>query len=368
MKQRSLTQENEPMMQSPITRILFMGACIVVLIAGMRVAAPFLAPTLFALLITIAVLPLIHWLERRRIPTWASVLLVVLTVVGTGVALIGFITASVVRLGDELPTYQLKLTAQFDSLTAWLASIGIQMPQTLPPEVFSISKIFGLVGTLLGMLAEGTVVALLILLLFVVFSIELPRVSSLITTKIGVDSAMASRVQIIGHNISGYFNVRALNNLIVSVALTLLFWALGIDLAILWGVLIFFLSYIPNIGLPLAVLPAFVVGWVDHGNGVAITVLIGAVVINFVADNILIPRLAGKVSNMSLATVFLSFIFWAWALGPIGALIAVPLTSLLMAGLDCFEETRWIADFLSAGKMTRFPEKRTSTGSENKAE
>lgn len=342
-------------MQSPITRFLIIGASFVIIVAGMRAAASFLAPALFALLLAIAVLPIIKWLERRRIPTWASVSLVVLAVVIIGISLISFLTTSVVQLSDELPVYKSKLIMQFTVLTAWLASINIHLPQTMPPGILDPAKMLGVAGKLFSSLAEGSVISLLILLLFVVFSVELPRISMLIYKKIGSDSAMKSRLQILGNNITSYFNVRALNNFIVSVALTLLFWVLGIDLAILWGVLIFFLGYIPNIGLPLAVLPPFLLAWLDRGLGVALVVLIGAVIINFISDNILTPRLAGKALNMSMTAVFLSFIFWSWVLGPIGALISVPLTSLLMAGLDCFEETRWIADLLSAGKMPRFP-------------
>ncbi|MEI7831985.1 MAG: AI-2E family transporter [bacterium] len=341
-------------MQSPITRFFVIGACFVIIVAGMQAAGSFLAPTLFAVLLTIAVLPVIKWLERRRFPTWAAVFTVVLTVVASGVVLIGFVTASVVRLADELPAYQAKFTAQYATLSAWLGGFGVQVPQKLPPGAIDPNDLLTVVGRLLRTFAEGSVMFLIILLLFVVFSIELPRVARLINAKIGNDTALKSRLKLLGSNITGYFNVRALNNFIVSTTLTLLFWALGIDLAILWGVLSFFLGYIPNIGLPLAVLPAFLLAWFDRGIGVAAAVLIGAVVINFISDNILTPKLAGKALNMSMTAVFLSFLFWSWVLGPIGALISVPLTSLLMAGLDCFDETRWIADILSAGKMTRF--------------
>lgn len=342
-------------MQSPIARFFLLGACFVIIVAGMQAAASFLAPTLFALLLTIAVLPVIKGLEQRRVPTWAAVLLVVFTVVAAGVALIGFVSVSVVRLADELPAYQDKFMIQYTAFSGWVGGFGIQLPQQLPPGTLAPANMLAVVGKLLRSLAEGGVTALIILLLFVVFSIELPRVARMINAKIGDDTAMKSRMKLLGSNITGYFNVRAFNNLIVSVTLTSLFWALGIDLAILWGVLAFFLGYIPNVGLPLAVLPAFLLAWFDKGVGVALAVLIGAVVINFISDNILTPRLAGKELNMSLTAIFLSFLFWSWIFGPVGALISVPLTSLLMAGLDCYDETRWIADILSASRMKRFP-------------
>lgn len=57
------------MTQSPIARVLILGASLVVVVAGLRAAASFIAPTLLAMLLAVAVLPMIHWLERKRLPT-----------------------------------------------------------------------------------------------------------------------------------------------------------------------------------------------------------------------------------------------------------------------------------------------------------
>ena len=64
----------------------------------------------------------------------------------------------------------------------------------------------------------------------------------------------------------------------------------------------------------------------QHGWLIALLVIAGAIIINTLGDNVLTPRLAGKALNMSLATIFLAFIFWAWVFGLLGALMSIPLT------------------------------------------
>lgn len=95
--------------------------------------------------------------------------------------------------------------------------------------------------------------------------------------------------------------------------------------------------------------------WIGHGWGAALIVIIGSVVINLIGDNVLTPRLAGKALNMSTATVFLSFIFWSWVFGTLGALISIPLTAIVVAALESFDETRWLATLMSADAIPAAP-------------
>ena len=82
----------------------------------------------------------------------------------------------------------------------------------------------------------------------------------------------------------------------------------------------------------------------------ALIVLAGYVLINGSVQNFLQPKLMGKGLNISPLVIFLSLFFWGWVLGPMGALLAVPLTMMIKKILlEGFEDTRWLSEVMSAG-------------------
>jgi predicted PurR-regulated permease PerM len=127
---------------------------------------------------------------------------------------------------------------------------------------------------------------------------------------------------------------------------TVLLFVLGVDFPLLWGILTFFLSFVPYIGLVLAVTPAVVLALAEFGLERALLVILGVVVINVLAENVLSPMMMGRGLNLSPTVVFLSFIIWAWLLGGPGAFLALPITLFVAVMLDTFPETRWLASII----------------------
>ena len=117
----------------------------------------------------------------------------------------------------------------------------------------------------------------------------------------------------------------------------------------MWGILAFFLSFIPWIGLPLAVAPAVVLALAEHGLTSALLVIAGVVLINVLAENAVSPMLMGRGLSLSPTVLFIGFIFWAWLLGGPGAFLAAPLTIFLVLMLETFPETRWLASVMGMG-------------------
>jgi AI-2 transport protein TqsA len=115
------------------------------------------------------------------------------------------------------------------------------------------------------------------------------------------------------------------------------------------GILTFFLSFVPYVGLVLAVAPAVVLALAEFGLSRAVIAIAGVVVINVLAENVLSPMMMGRGLNLSPTMVFLSFILWAWVLGGPGAFLAVPITMFVISMLDTFPETRWLASLMGAG-------------------
>jgi AI-2 transport protein TqsA len=102
------------------------------------------------------------------------------------------------------------------------------------------------------------------------------------------------------------------------------------------------------VGLFLALTPAVVLALAEFGLSRALLFIVGVIVINIVAENVLSPMLMGRGLNLSPSVVFLSFMLWVWVLGGPGAFLAVPITLFVIGMLETFPETRWLASLMGA--------------------
>jgi AI-2 transport protein TqsA len=163
------------------------------------------------------------------------------------------------------------------------------------------------------------------------------------------DHPQIARLTVFGRNVVRQLGLRAIVNLVTGTGVTVLLLVLRVDFPLMWGILAFFLSFIPWIGLPLAVAPAVVLALAEHGVTSAVLVIVGVIVINILAENALSPMLMGRELSLSPTVLFIGFIFWAWLLGGPGAFLAAPLTIFLVLMLDTFPETRWLASVMGVG-------------------
>jgi predicted PurR-regulated permease PerM len=79
-------------------------------------------------------------------------------------------------------------------------------------------------------------------------------------------------------------------------------------------------------------------------------------VINFLVDNVIKPRFIEEGVNISASVTFLSLVIWGWVLGPIGAILAVPMSIIMQAVLASRDETRWLAYLMGSGQEPYNPE------------
>ncbi|RZI84956.1 MAG: AI-2E family transporter, partial [Microbacterium sp.] len=123
---------------------------------------------------------------------------------------------------------------------------------------------------------------------------------------------------------------------------------MGVPGAFVWGVLSFVTNFIPNIGFVIGVVPPAVIALLEGGPGTMLAVIIVYTVINFVVQSVIQPRIIGDQVGLSATLTFLSLVFWAALIGPLGALLAVPLSLLLKALLvDSDPEARWVIPLIS---------------------
>ena len=127
-------------------------------------------------------------------------------------------------------------------------------------------------------------------------------------------------------------------------------WLVGVPLAVLWGLLAFITNYIPNVGFIIGLIPPALLALLEGGPQLMIIVIVVYSVINFVIQSIIQPKFVSDAVNISLTVTFLSLVFWTFVIGPIGAILAVPLTLLVKSLLfDVDPSTRWMSSLLEGG-------------------
>ena len=159
----------------------------------------------------------------------------------------------------------------------------------------------------------------------------------------------------IGHETGRYLWLMTLVSAGVGVTTSATCWALGIEGAALWGFVAFALNYIPTIGslLGVAVPTAFatlITG--EPGTVLLMAAMLG--VIQFIAGNVIVPRLMGDQLNLSTFVILLSLVVWGAIWGATGMFLAVPIMVVLVMIFSKFETTRPIAILLSkTGEVPR---------------
>lgn len=140
---------------------------------------------------------------------------------------------------------------------------------------------------------------------------------------------------------------------VISVIITLLTYItltlIGVNNALFWSFVIFFLNYIPTIGSIVATVIVAAAALVQFDTiGPIIATAVGVGAWQFLVGNFIQPRMTGESLNLSAVVVLLALAVWGAIWGIAGAFLAAPLTVMLMIVLAQFESTRWIAILLSA--------------------
>jgi len=304
------------------------GAAVVVLTAGLRAAAGVLNPILMAGFLALLLQPLVRRLNKLGVAGGGAVALVVFALIIFGLALVGFVGISLRQVAVEIPEYSTRLEALATSVTNMLKARGIDAAAYVEsalrgPQLGRVAlNVTGAVASTFG----NMVLTLFIFAFMLGGMWEMERRAS---KRARDHSPLAARFLSFSDTLRGYMGVRAVLGLAAAVLDYLVLLVLGVEHALLWGVLSFLLSFVPNIGFTLSMLPPMLLALLEHGWVSALIVFVAYQVINTVIDNVIGPRFVGKQMNISALLSFLSVIFWTWLLGPTGAILAVPLTVLV---------------------------------------
>jgi AI-2 transport protein TqsA len=327
--------------QPSFLRVILILAATVVVLVGIRLGAPILNPILFAVVLSLLFYPVYSWLRRRGIPTPLALLIMLVGLTILFVALFLILGVSITRFSERVGFYVAQLDVELSNVDALLERLGLSNIDVR--DAVNPSALVGALGAVLSGIANFLSNLFLILMIMLFLLGEGPAMMNRLRAGAGRDNPQVERLTTVGRSVVRQFGLRAIVNVVTGAGVTVLLLVLGVDFPLLWGILTFFLSFVPYIGLVLAVTPAVVLALAEFGVSRAVLAIVGVIVINVLAENVLSPMMMGRGLNISPTVVFLAFIFWAWLLGGPGAFLALPITLFVTVMFDTFPETRWLA-------------------------
>jgi len=332
--------------RATVSQILLTVAAFVIIVAGMQAASSLLVPFLLAAFIAIICTPIMAWLKRRGAPSWLALVVVIFGVLLIGFLFSAFIASSVNEFTKDLPAYQDALGGQISELVKFLNSIGMEISASTVTEFLDPGAAMNIVATGLNSLRTVLTNGFLILMTVVFMLMEASGLPTKLMAILGGSEDALHPFKSFIENVKQYMAIKTWISLGTGILAVIWLMVMGVSYAMLWGMLAFFLNYIPNIGSIIAAIPAVILALVQFGIVKAAIVGMGYLVINTLMGSFIEPRFMGKELGLSTLVVFMSLLFWGWVLGPVGMLLSVPLTMMAKIALDNREETRWIAILL----------------------
>jgi predicted PurR-regulated permease PerM len=344
------------------SEILLTIAAFVIVVAGMTAAKVILVPFLLAAFIAILSSPPLFWLQRKGLPTWLALLIVVLGVVLVLGLIAGLVGSSVKDFSKDLPIYEEKLKQQANSVMSWLEKVGVDISGLALTEILDPGAAMRLVGTLLNSLGNVLANGFLILMTVTFMLLEASSFPAKLHTLLGGPESSLGRFEDFVTKVKHYMAIKTCVSFATGILVAIWLTVIGVHYPLLWGLLAFALNYVPNIGSIIAAVPAVLLAIVQLGFVKASLAAAGYVLINLLMGSVIEPRFMGRGLGLSTLVVFLSLLFWGWVLGPVGMLLSVPLTITGKIALENRDDTRWIAVLL--GPETVFePSLQTADGS-----
>jgi len=324
----------------PFLRQIVIIAVIFIAVIGIKVTAPILSLILLSMFIAVIIYPFLMWLKRRGLSYNLSVSITLAGIALLGVGIVAFLVVTLAQLIKAIPTLSI-------NSSGFLAQYGNEIIQFLIANIPETNS-----G---GLIAAGTFIVFAVI--FLVY--ELPQIKIRVEKGLGADNPTLNKTYALMGDFVEYFVIRAKVNFFYGIGVSAILVVFDINFALLWGLLTFFLGFIPYIGIVIAAIPAVLVAWAKYGIQGAIFMALFFIIINTIAESVIFPKLTGKGLQMSVYVVFVSLFVWGWILGPIGFFIGVPMTLVIIKYLENFDETRWMSLLMGSDDSDNPKEKKS---------
>ncbi len=337
-------------------KVMLLLASSVLVFTGLYFARDFFIPVALAFFIAAVSFPITNWLREHKVPRFLSVLLTVLVVFAflSGIMVVGVLLINDLSEGERLQDYGKRIYEVAlnggAKLEEWQFE-GAQedIKKLLTAEEigdFFKQNITHLLGGVLDMLKSSFIVLILLVFMLSEARMFARRFESIMEAKGPNLQRMLSATR----DIQKYLGIKTMISIATGGLAGLLCWAAGVDFPLLWGILAFALNYIPAVGSIIAGIPPVILALLMHDVKHAVAVACGYLIINGFLGNFMEPALLGRRFGMSTVVVVVSVLFWGFIWGPVGMLLAVPLTMMVKVALDNSYELRWLGVAIRQGK------------------
>jgi predicted PurR-regulated permease PerM len=339
-----------------VQRFVLSGAAIALGILGLYAGQALLIPLALAALLAFVLDPLVSWLRRWSVPRALAVTLVMTVtlslLLGAGILMAQQVTA----VAKELPTHRQNIQQKLRDLRPALVPSGTarelarvfgmvegeiaaaqkQLKMDSQPEPTRVavepegggSLSFQLLNTVAVQLATA---GLVVILLFLMLQQRRELRDRLLRLMGGDPNQMANALSESAERVSRYLLAQVMVNLGYGVPMALGLWWIGVPGAWLWGGLAALLRFVPYLGPAVAAIFPLVLAFaVDPGWSMVLWTLGLIALLELVSNNVVEPLVYGDRTGVSSLAVLLSAVFWAALWGPIGLVLAMPLTVCLV--------------------------------------
>ncbi|WP_317451099.1 AI-2E family transporter [Microbacterium thalassium] len=342
---------------SPSLRTLLTLAAAAIVLAGVSFARELVGPLALAIVLVVICEPVRRPLDRRGWPRWAgttaviAVAYLVLLVMGVLLWVAG---VQFVRLIGDLGE---QLESSVQGVVSWLQSVGLEGEASdAAASVLDPESLFGLASRL-GGTAVGVATALFFVFAYIIFmAADAARYRDAGRVFGASKRPTLSRIRHLNTGVRRYYVVNATFGAIVAIIDGLALWWLGVPAPLVWAILAFVTNFIPNIGFILGLIPPAVLALVVGGWPLLLAVVAVYCVVNVVLQVLVQPKFVSDAVDLSLTLSFFSVIFWTFVIGPLGAILSIPLTlfvrALLLEGDPGGQWLRWLSGDRTAAPPT----------------
>ena len=314
-------------------------------VAGLRWSFPVTMPLAAAVFIVAAVWPIKPWLDQA-LPSSLSYIGTVLVLVLILAGFIATIYVAVSQVAQTLTQNQEQFRQIYESYAVWAKEKGLPLLSDDGGYFELVAIAQALFWRIYAMLAYFGFIAILVILGLP----EVPAFRRKFRDQLhAVDNgALVDGIDQTAEKFRQYIGVTMLTSLITGVASAVWAFAVGLDLALTWGVLNFLLNFIPVVGNIIGIIPPALYALIQFESWtMPIVVFLGYAVLQIAISNFVYPMLQGRGMSMPPVVIIVALLFWSWVWGIAGALLAVPLTAALIIVSEHFRSTKGIAKLLS---------------------
>ena len=317
--------------------IISLGAfiCVILIGAVLKIASTVILPFTIAILLSCVMYPMVKWMNKRRIPLFLTILLVVI-ILTTGLFTFGIVLyTSGSNIMAVFPKYEDRVTqiylwiAQFfelsfdESLSIW-ENIWGQLGIRTWVQTFA----FSFLNTFFDFVSNAVLVILFVIFILMEASFIKEKLEAAFHRRSGQINQIAHDLMIqVTRYLTAKFFLSLATGVLVAIGLS---WV-GVEFPILWGVIQFILNFIPNLGSIAAGVGVSLFSLIQFWPEPVPVIAVIAIMLctNMIIGNVVDPKIIGDHVGISSIMVLISLGIWGYLWGFAGMVLAVPMTVIV---------------------------------------